>query len=653
MDENLKEVELLINAQSNGVSMVGIYGIGKTTIAKVVYNDMLDQFQRHNFLENVREKSKDGHGLLELEEKLLSDILMEKNLGLRNIDEGIEKIKSECCFEKHIVTTRNKRCLDVYESYSSYEAKGLAHEQAKELFCWNAFRKCHPKDNYVDLSNHILDYAKGLPLAFVVLGSFLFQRDVDEWESTLDKLKTNPLEDIQKVLQISYDGLDDKCKKLFLDIACFFKDEDEKFVTRILEGCKFHPKIGLRVLDERCLISITNDTIRMHDLLQEMGWAIVCQIDSERPEKWSRLWELQDIESVFTRNKGTKNIKGIFINWSRIIEKRILTAEAFRKMKRLRLLKVRFNSMVQLSQDFELPCHDLVYFHWDCYPLESLPSNFHTDNLVELNLWGSNIKHLWEGNMPAEKLKVIFLSYSNHLVDISSISSMPNLETLILTGCKSLESLPRNLHKLKCLQTLSCDHCSNLESFPEIEEEMRSLRKLNLSDTGITELPSSIRHLNGLENLDLSYCKNLLGLLDSIYSLSSLQALNLSECSELVGFPDINIGSLKALEFLDLSFCKNLLSLSNSIGCLSSLRTLSLTNCSKLKGFPDINIGSLKALESLDFSSCRTLESLPESIYKLSSLKTLRIANCPKLEEMLEMKLGQLSGVTAFPHYKL
>uniref|UniRef100_F6I464 Disease resistance protein n=1 Tax=Vitis vinifera TaxID=29760 RepID=F6I464_VITVI len=59
MDENLKEVKSLIDAQSNEVSMVGIYGIGKTTIAKVVYNDMLVQFKRHNFLENVREKSKD------------------------------------------------------------------------------------------------------------------------------------------------------------------------------------------------------------------------------------------------------------------------------------------------------------------------------------------------------------------------------------------------------------------------------------------------------------------------------------------------------------------------------------------------------------------------------------------------------------------
>ena len=335
MDENLKKVKLLIDAQSNKVSMVGIYGtggIGKTTIAKVVYNDMLDQFKCHSFLENVREKYEDKGDLLQLQKELLCDILMEKNLVLRNIDEGFKKIKSKrhsekvlivlddvgCeeqlkflapnseCFHPGsiiIVTTRNKRCLDVYDSYSSYEAKRMADKQAEELFCWNAFKQDHPIENFVGLSNRILDYADGLPLALVVLGSFLFQRPMDEWESTLDELKTIPPENIQKVLQISYDGLSDERKKLFLYIACFFKDEDEKMATRILESCKLHPAIGLRVLHERCLISIEDNTIRMHDLLQEMGWAIVRQIDPECPGKWSRLCELQDIESVLSQNE--------------------------------------------------------------------------------------------------------------------------------------------------------------------------------------------------------------------------------------------------------------------------------------------------------------------------------------------------------------
>ena len=179
-------------------------------------------------------------------------------MKLHNVDEGIKMIKSKCYLEKVlivlddvdcrkkikllaggsewfvqgsiiIVTTRNKRYLDVHKEFSSYEAKGSAHSNdALEFFSWNAFQQPHLNDNYVDLCNRVLFYVNGLPLALLVLGSFLFQRDVKEWESTLRKLKVILLEDIQKLLQMSYDGLDNKCKKLFLDIVCFFKHYKKK-----------------------------------------------------------------------------------------------------------------------------------------------------------------------------------------------------------------------------------------------------------------------------------------------------------------------------------------------------------------------------------------------------------------------------------------
>ena len=106
----------------------------------------------------------------------------------------------------------------------------------------------------------------------------------------MNRLKTIPLDDIQKVLRISYDGVYDRCKKVFRDIACFFKDWGEKTVTIILEGYRFHPKIELKVLDERCRISISNGFVRMHDSLQEMGWEIVREKYLENPREWSKLW---------------------------------------------------------------------------------------------------------------------------------------------------------------------------------------------------------------------------------------------------------------------------------------------------------------------------------------------------------------------------
>ena len=81
--------------------------------------------------------------------------------------------------------------------------------------------------------------------------------------------------------------------------------------------------------------------------------------------------------------------------------------KVFAKMKRLRLLKIYWRDhcgsmkneyKVILPEDFQFPLHELRYLFWEGYPLKSLPSNFHGENLVELNMMDSNIKQLCKGN---------------------------------------------------------------------------------------------------------------------------------------------------------------------------------------------------------------------------------------------------------------
>ena len=113
VDENVKQVKLLLDAKSNEVNMVEIYGlggIGKTTIAKVIYNDLSDQFKHHSVLENVRERSKDDRGLLQLQEKLLCDILMDKTMKLSNVDEGVQMIKSRHYLGKVLIVLDDVDC---------------------------------------------------------------------------------------------------------------------------------------------------------------------------------------------------------------------------------------------------------------------------------------------------------------------------------------------------------------------------------------------------------------------------------------------------------------------------------------------------------------------------------------------------------------
>ena len=331
MDFHLEKLKSLMNIELNEVRVVGIYGIGgigKTTIAKAVYNDNSYQFDGSSFLNNVRERSKDN--ALQLQQELLHGILKGKSLKVSNMDEGIQMIKRslsskrvlvvfddvddlmqiENLAEEHswfgprsriIITTRHKHFLTQYGVKESYEVPKLHDAEAIELFSWWAFKQNLPNEIYKNLSYQVVDYAKGLPLALKVLGSFLFKKTISEWESALCKLKTIPHMDIQNVLKISYDGLDDVEKGIFLDIACFFKGKDKDFVSRILDE-DFYAESGIGVLHDKCLISISENKLDMHDLLQQMGWEIVRQECPKEPGRRSRLWEQEDIFDVLKRN---------------------------------------------------------------------------------------------------------------------------------------------------------------------------------------------------------------------------------------------------------------------------------------------------------------------------------------------------------------
>ena len=103
------------------------------------------------------------------------------------------------------------------------------------LFSSKAFNKDHLVKDFLEMSKHFVNYAKGLPLAIDVLGSFLYNRRKVEWESVLDRLKKFPKKDIMKILQISFDGLRESEKEIFLHIACFFNMKDKYYVVKVLD----------------------------------------------------------------------------------------------------------------------------------------------------------------------------------------------------------------------------------------------------------------------------------------------------------------------------------------------------------------------------------------------------------------------------------
>ena len=100
--------------------------------------------------------------------------------------------------------------------------------------------------------------------------------------------------------------------------------------------------------------------------------------------------------------QGIDVVEGIILDVS-LIKDLHLSVDAFKKMINLRFLKF-YNSYnyeelgkIHLPEDIHLFFDKLRWFHWDSYPLQSLPSTLCVENLVKLNMQSSNIKNLWDG----------------------------------------------------------------------------------------------------------------------------------------------------------------------------------------------------------------------------------------------------------------
>jgi hypothetical protein len=133
---------------------------------------------------------------------------------------------------------------------------------------------------------------------------FCLEKSTIEWKSALERLKEFPESKVLQVLQISFDGLHDSEKEIFLHIACFFNHEKKDHVKEILDILGLYPDIGLKELINKSLLKILDkDILWMHDLLEEMGRYIVRQECPNEPGKRSRLWLYKDIENILKTNK--------------------------------------------------------------------------------------------------------------------------------------------------------------------------------------------------------------------------------------------------------------------------------------------------------------------------------------------------------------
>ena len=130
----------------------------------------------------------------------------------------------------------------------------------------------------------------------------MFGKSIVEWKSALERLKEYPNSEVLCVLQISFDGLHDPKKEIFLHIACFFNHNMKDHVVEVRDNLGLYTGIGLKELVDKSLLKIMDhDVVWMHDLLEEKGKNIVFQECRDDPGKRIRLWVDEDIDKVFRK----------------------------------------------------------------------------------------------------------------------------------------------------------------------------------------------------------------------------------------------------------------------------------------------------------------------------------------------------------------
>ncbi|CAN1142927.1 Disease resistance protein L6 [Linum perenne] len=684
IDFHMQEVMRLLNLDSGDGKIVGIHGIGgigKTTIAKAVYDSICTSFNRCCFIENIRELLLKNDGVVALQNKVISRILRD-DVQVKDASEGVNIIRQRVCkykvlvvlddvgdrFEfdqilgklgsfnsesRFIITTRDKRVLELLQAYKLYEPEEMSYDHSLQLFSRHAFAVRYPPEGYAALCDEFVKVAARLPLALKVIGSLLFRREKQFWEEKLIELKQIPPTSnmVQQRLKISYNELTRNEKTIFLDIACFFIGEDKELPFHMWCDCNLYPESGIRTLVLRSLIKVDErNQFWMHDHLRDLGRGIVIEEDVEHPCKRSRVWSNEDAMNMLKNAEASDRVEMLRVDMVSLYGN-FSDNKYFQKLSKLRYLDMELST---LYGDFSEILPDMRWLKLSyCF---FIPTNLNLKNMVILELPGCFVTDDWGGwnrVKAAHKLKIINLRCCRGLNRIPDLSQCASLESIDLTNCLGLKgelniSNFRNLKVIR-LQETDITLAGDMEKLQKLQEIITG--KLGWGAEEVPVLPTSLKsltissprvpnllELKDLEELCFENCDGAPEIPGDIWKLPKLKTLKTVECSckgSLLSNQDGNLPS--SLTCLIVDWSQGLTRLPN-LANLSNLTELRLIHfkASEIHG-----LGKLRVLEALEISESMSLLHL-HGLKNLVHLKELTLKSCglealPNLSNLIKL----------------
>ncbi|KAK9666994.1 hypothetical protein RND81_14G225500 [Saponaria officinalis] len=499
------------------LSIVGVGGLGKTTLAQLVFNDdrvknefplrlwtcVSDEntkdFDVKKILTDILESVSNDkyHGLqMDLVQRKLGSLLGGKKYLIVLDDLWNEDCDRWLTLRKFLmvggigsrvlVTTRSKRTAIVVDDDYKYELEGLSLENSWRLFELTAFgdksRSTHDV-NYselVKLGKQIVVKCSNVPLAIRVVGTLLYGQNVSKWRSfhkcDLARLNNGDNE-IMSILKLSYDNLESPLKACFTYCSLFPKD------------FKIEKKMLIR-------------------LWMAQGYIVPLEADQSLEDA------AEEYFSILLRRCFFQGVEMNEIGGVRCFRIHDLIQDLAQNVARNDV--VTLNSIAsELGDDvhhiFHVGSKCRVNFFPKCkirsYVRDGSQINFSLVKLIEnwnflrtLDLHRLGIQSLPDSIGNLLHLRYLDLSGNYHLVRLpDSITKLYNLQTLDLHNCFNLEELPKSFAKMVNLRHLDIFRCLKLSHMPPGLDKLSCL--CLLTEYVVGEGPGGLESLQALTNL--------------------------------------------------------------------------------------------------------------------------------------------------------
>ncbi|CAO2162451.1 unnamed protein product [Urochloa humidicola] len=653
-------------AELTVLPIVGMGGMGKTTLAQLIYHDPdvqkhfqlskwvcvsddFDVFMIANKICNCSEKN-----LEEAQKKLKEELKGKRYLIVlddvwNEVAHKWEKLKASLQHGSNgcviLTTTRKEGVAELMGTVEAHDIARLDNEFIKQIIVAKAFTQ-ERKQELLDLVNSVVERCAGSPLAANALGSVLHGKtSSEEWNAVLSKSIAHNKEDqILPILKLSYDDLPSHMKQCFAFCAVFAKDYEIRvdILIQLWMANGFIPEqkdvrletTGKHIFSELFSRSFFQDvkqdknqrygdmywycsttTCKIHDLMHDVALSVLGKEVATITEKPK--------QSEFLQN----NCRHLLLSCE---EPEAVLNDS---------LKIRSPAIQTLL------CHRYIGSSSSLQHLAKYSS------LRALSLHQGKSTILLKPKQ-LHHLRYLDISYSDIKALPEDISILYNLHTLNVSECRLLGRLPKGIKYMTGLRHLYTDRCWSLKCMPPELGQLSSLQTLTYFVVGTGPDCSSIEELQHLNNLGGPL---LISQLENVTEVADAKQANLGNKKELIELSLTRTSSEeeqhchKVLEGLEAPHGLEALKIRYYqgtsfplwIGKLPNMVELHLYGCNKSNKLPPL--ASARSLQVLRLERLDKLECLCSGgkFFDFPNMKKLTLENLPEFNRWCEVNWAQ------------